>query len=113
MPLLHIATAPDWEAARTRGRYETASLEQQGFIHCSMPDQVLRVADFLFRGRKDLVLLSIDPKRLGAEVCYENLDGGGDLFPHVYGAVELDAVVDVHPFPPGPEGCFELPEGLA
>jgi len=96
-------------SARARGRYEAPSLATQGFIHCSKPDQLLRVADGLFRGRAGLVLLTIDPGKLGAEVRYENLEGGSAMFPHVYGPLELEAITNVQPFAPGPDGRFELP----
>ena len=107
--ILHIVEVSVWARAQAAGRYEAASLASQGFIHCSLPNQAVRVANALFRGRQDLVLLVIDPERLRAEVRYENLEGGNRLFPHVYGSVSLDAIVDVLPFPAGPDGAFDLP----
>jgi len=57
----------------------------------------MRVANFLFRGRSDLVLLMIDSKRVAGRVRYENLEGGVELFPHVYSALSRDAVVAAEP----------------
>lgn len=110
--ILHITTRQAWEDALRRGEYRAPSLEAEGFIHCSLPGQVVRVANALFRGQRGLVLLCIDPARLRAEVRYEAL-GTAEPFPHVYGPIDLDAVVRVVDFPPGPDGTFVLPEGLA
>ena len=64
------------------------------------------VANRLFRGQNDLVLLEIDPARLACTVVDENLTGGTELFPHVYGAIPMSAVVGVHRFPCDPNGVF-------
>lgn len=105
----HITTRADWEAARAAGAYRADSLASEGFIHCSTAAQVLATANRLFRGRRDLVLLDIDSTRVGAEIRHENLEGGRDLFPHVYGALPLAAVVAVHAFSPRADGLFERP----
>ena len=70
---------------------------------------MIQVADSLFRGQADLVLLGVDEKLVRPEIRYENLRGGAELFPHVYGALNLDAVVRVMEFPPGRDGTFALP----
>ena len=111
--ILHITARADWVAAQQAGQYESESLHTQGFIHCSRPDQVLGVANSLFRGRADLVLLCIDADKVGPEICCENLEGGETLFPHIYGSLNLDAVMHIHPFPPGNDGTFKLPSDLA
>lgn len=105
-PILHITTAAAWADARAQGAYTADSLSTEGFIHCSDPHQVLRVANQRFAGRTDLVVLRIDPAALHAEVRYENLEGGSELFPHVYGPIPSGAVVSVTPFIPGPDGRF-------
>ncbi|HCE16830.1 MAG TPA: DUF952 domain-containing protein [Anaerolinea thermolimosa] len=110
MTLYHIASEADWARARMEGEYTADSLKTQGFIHCSTRAQVIDVANALFRGRTDLVLLLMDESRLHAPVRYENLEGGTRLFPHLYGAFNLDAVVQVLPFRPDAEGRFRLPE---
>jgi uncharacterized protein (DUF952 family) len=82
------------------------SLVAEGFIHCSDAHQVAWVANQRFRGRQDLVLLHIDPARLGSEVRYENLEGGIQHFPHVYGAIPVSAVLEVTPLQPSDDGTF-------
>ena len=98
--IFHITTAEAWAQARATGSYTADSLATEGFIHCSEADQYAWVANQRFRGRQDLVLLHVDEPRLAAPVRRENLEGGERLFPHIYGALNLDAVVDVVPFRP-------------
>ena len=107
--IVHITTRQEWEAAQASGEYRPAAFERDGFVHCSTPDQVLEVANSYYRGQTGLVLLRIEPRRLKAEVCYENLDGGKLLFPHVYGPIEVAAVDAVLDLEPGDDGSFAMP----
>jgi uncharacterized protein (DUF952 family) len=109
--ILHITKRTDWEQAQQAGVYHGDTLETDGFIHCSTPQQVLGPANAFFHGQPDLVLLVIDPCRLQSELRYEALGTDQD-FPHIYGPLNLDAVVDVLAFPPQQDGTFELPEKL-
>lgn len=112
MSLYHIATRADWEAAQSLGSYQADSLATDGFIHCSTHAQVLATASRFFRGQPGLVLLVIAPQRLRSEVRYENLEGGEELFPHLYGPLNLEAVTGVYPFVPDADGSFSMPPGL-
>ena len=107
--IYHIATRADWAAAKAAGAYTADSLASEGFIHCSTAGQVIATANRIFRGQRDLVLLDIDSARVEPEIRYENLEGGVQLFPHIYGALSVDAVVAVHDFPPSADGSFALP----
>ncbi len=109
--IYHIISTADWEAAVGGEFYRGDTLDIEGFIHCSTAKQVVDTANFLFRGREDLLLLAIDEAHLSAEVKYEDA-GDGRLFPHIYGPIEVAAVVRVVEFPAGPDGRFTLPEGL-
>lgn len=108
----HIAPAADWEAARAAGTYTAASLRSEGFIHCSTAEQVIATANRLFKGRTGLLLLCIDTARIDAEIRYENLEGGSNLFPHVYGALEAGSIIAVHDLLSASDGSFELPQSL-
>ena len=113
MPILyHITRRSDWTAALAAGSYTADSLATEGFIHCSTPQQVIATANRLFHDRHDLVLLGIDSARVEAEIRHENLEGGTDLFPHVYGALTIASVTAVYDFPPRDDGRFELPPAL-
>lgn len=108
--IYHIANRSDWLEAQGKGTYTADSLASQGFIHCSTELQVVKVANAFFHGVKDLVLLSIDPGMLKAEVRYENLEGGEELFPHIYGAIPLEAIIKAVGFDPQADGSFQFPD---
>ena len=106
--ILHIAERDAWNQSKTNKSYRPETFAGEGFIHCSTPEQVFGVANTRFRGRADLLLLSIDTERVGAEVRYENLEGGEQLFPHIYGELPHDAVVQVAEFTPEADGSFAI-----
>ena len=108
--IYHIARRDQWEAAAANGTYEADTLATEGFIHCSERHQVLAVANRIFRGQTDLVLLRLDPARLTSELRYE--PGGGDVYPHIYGPLNASAVVQVISFPAEADGTFQLPPEL-
>jgi uncharacterized protein (DUF952 family) len=98
--IFHIATAADWRRALETGSYTTSTvgrtLAEEGFIHASRRDQVQGVFDRYYRGLGEhLVLLTIDPARLPAEVRVEPV--GDDTYPHVHGPIVPAAVLDVVP----------------
>ena len=97
--LYHLALAADWQQARQLGEYRIStrgqSLEQVGFIHASYADQLERTHQRFYADVSDLRLLVIDPTRLAAHgiaVRPEAAPGRGELFPHLYGPLPLDAV---------------------
>ena len=106
--IYHIAQIVDWRTGLETGSYQAASLAEEGFIHCSNRDQVEATAGRYYAGRNDLVLLEIDTAKLDAELKYE-MAAIGELYPHIYGALNLDAVVDAHEFSPQPDGSFKFP----
>lgn len=111
--ILHITSRPAWSAAQKNGQYTADLLAGQGFIHCSKAGQVLRVAELAYAGQPGLVLLVLDPARLASELRWEpGVDLATELFPHVYGPLNLDAVVHVIDFEPGLDGKFHLPPSL-
>jgi uncharacterized protein (DUF952 family) len=90
-----------------------AGYAADGFIHLSTRDQVVRVANARFAGAPDLVLLTVAIDRLTAPLRYEPGDpGSAELFPHLYGPLDANAVVEVAPLREGPGG-FELPRQVA
>ena len=105
----HIATAADWERARRDGQYTTSTrgrtLAEEGFIHASTAAQVTRVANAFYQGEPGLLLV-IDPGLVGAEIRYEAVPGQAQPYPHIYGPLNIDAVVGARPFGPGPDGEF-------
>ena len=108
--LYHITHLVEWDAAKEKGSYQADSFATQGFIHCSSQQQVVPVANRYYTGQQGLVLLQIDPERVGVPVRWENLEGGSELFPHIYGPLATDAVIEVLNFPPRPDGSFKFPD---
>ena len=104
--LLHLIEPAQWRAALADGAVRPPSLADVGFVHLSTPDQVHIPAEALFPGRRDLVLLVVDPARLTDPVRFE--DGvpphpDGLRFPHLYGTLPVSAVIAVVPYrPPTP-----------
>jgi len=111
--IYHISLASDWNQASEAGEYRVSTrdrtLDDVGFIHCSQRSQLEAVANAVYQGAGDLVLLSIDPDRLQSEIRYDHVNGWMDPFPHIYGPLNTDAVVDVSPLRPGPDGRFSFP----
>ena len=110
--IYHITSEDEWKGALAVGEYKSKDFETEAFNHCSYAHQLIEVADRLFGGRSDLVLLVIDPSKLSCKVVDENLLGGAELYPHVYGPLPLRAVSKVIPFPSKRDGGFMLPCGL-
>lgn len=109
-PLLHLVPASSFDADDATP-YAPSSLAAEGFVHCSTVDQVAGTARLLFAGTADLLLLVIDPRRLGdAEVRWEDTFGVGQEFPHVYGPIPGHAIVEVRPYPPGRGGRWSRPD---
>jgi uncharacterized protein (DUF952 family) len=106
--IVHITTRSAWDVARSSGRYDPPSLAVEGFIHFSDVEQVVAVANAAFSGHGDLVLLCVAVDRLEGPLRYESSDAGGESFPHLYGALNLDAVVAVVPFVEDDDG-FAVP----
>ncbi len=111
--IYHIVPHEAWTAAQAAGIYRGDTLEAEGFIHFSMREQVLYVANARFKAHTGLLLLAVDESKLDAELKYEppyeNAPDALGLFPHLYGALNLDAVMSVYPFEPNEDGTFTFP----
>jgi uncharacterized protein (DUF952 family) len=107
--LVHLCSNDEWRRAQTGGEHRPESLEVSGFVHLSTPEQVHLPANRLYAGRTDLVLLRIDPTRLTSPVRWEPgvaTDPIAMVFPHLYGALPVKAVINVTPYLPAEDGRF-------
>ena len=96
MPIIyHVTTAAEWKAAQEKGYYEAPSLVKEGFIHCSQDHQVAGVLERYFAGQTNLVKLTIDTDKLTSKFVFDWSPSTADTFPHVYGTINPDAVIDV------------------
>lgn len=110
--IIHICTRNAWKKAQEQGNYRTPSLEIEGFIHCSRLDQLLEVANSIYQDIPDLILLWIDSYKVNADIKYElGSEGSNERYPHIYGSLNLDAIISISDFAPGPDGVYqEVPE---
>lgn len=115
--IYHIANADDWQRALAAGEYRIStrgvSLEQAGFIHASTHDQVGRVATRFYPDAENLVVLAADAERVGPEIRYESAPGSGELFPHIYGPLNVDAVLRVLPLRTDAAGSFVFADPMS
>jgi uncharacterized protein (DUF952 family) len=104
--IYHLITDSAWEEARSAPEYRADSLETEGFIHCSESvEQMLRVANRLYAGRDDLMGLEVETDRL-ASLLKRELSRSGEVYPHIYGPLNIDAVVRVFSLPLDASGNF-------
>ena len=106
--ILHITSRAEWETAKNIGTYRSESLALEGFIHCSTAAQVIGSANRFFKGRQDLVILAIATDRVTTEIKYEGAEQN-NLFPHIYGELNIDAVVAVTDLESDSNGVFIQP----
>ena len=95
--IYHITSAEEWNLAQSKGEYEPRQFADEGFIHCSYLHQLEAVVNRFFQGQKDLVILEINSAALKCDVIEENLEGGAELYPHIYGKLSLDAIINCRP----------------
>lgn len=93
--IYHVISDKDWQNALLQGFYEAASLATEGFMHCSKKEQVAGVLKRYYQGQAGLLLLHIDENKLISPLKYENSPSVNEDFPHIYGRLNLDAVVTI------------------
>ncbi len=93
-PIYHLATVDDAAAFEQNGRYKTASLADEGFIHCCTSTQLPGVIRRYYADATDAVILTIVSEQLDNKLVFENTSGGTELFPHIYGDINAAAVTD-------------------
>lgn len=108
----HITSALEWRSAQTIGAYQPLGFAQERFVHLSYSHQLLTVAHRFYTGQKGLVILVIDSSKIRDGLIEENLEGGMELYPHFYGVLPIDAVIEAIAFPCNADGSFDLPVEL-
>ena len=108
--MYRIETQERWQQALQQGEYVPDTFGEDGFIHCSALEEVVDVANNLYRGTQGLVLLCISQQLLQAETLWEPTEGL--YYPHIYGPLNLSAVTAVVPFPCKADGTFTLPPDI-
>lgn len=110
--IYHITSAIDWQQAMAAGSYTPPAFASEGFMHCCHLPQLVAVGQRYYRGQTGLVVLCIDPAQVTAPLRHEPAAGRDELFPHLYGPLNLEAVRRAVPFLPQADGTFEVPHDL-
>jgi len=108
----HITQRQAWVEAQKKDYYEPEGYASDGFIHCSTREQLLNTAHCYYANALDLVVLCLDPRKTVTPLKYENTTGGTELFPHLYGILNLDAVLATPELTRNEAGKWQMPEGL-
>jgi uncharacterized protein (DUF952 family) len=105
----HLVPRAEWEAADPAAAYVPAAFEHDGFVHCTdgAEEVALTANRFFSEETDDVLVLVLERSRLSAPVRYEDVR---EIYPHVYGPIERDAIVDVYVMPREASGAF-LPPG--
>ncbi|MDX1618823.1 MAG: DUF952 domain-containing protein [Balneolaceae bacterium] len=106
--IFHLVPKDDWKEHQDSGVYRPDTLEEDGFIHCSTGKQVQQVANRRFPGRDDLLLLIVDVAGLESDVKMETAESGEEAFPHIYGPLNIDAIIDKISLEPQEDGSFYI-----
>lgn len=93
--IYHVVQKLKWDAALQQGFYQADSLASEGFIHLSTKDQVDGVLERYYKGQNNLLLLQVDETKLTAELKYELAPSVNELFPHLFGRLNIDAVTEI------------------
>jgi uncharacterized protein (DUF952 family) len=110
--IVHCLKETEWKKALQKRFYGEKYLNSCGFIHCSPVELMVDVANYNFKHETGLVLLCIDTEKVRPEIVWEDLEDSGNEYPHIYGLLNIDAVIEILAFPPCDDGNFQLPEGI-
>ena len=107
--IYHITKTDLWEGALVNGQYLPAEFERDGFIHASEWHQLQRTANLFYPGQENLIVLEVETRGTDLPLVYENLEGGMEIFPHIYGPLPVTAVADTFTFDKDAAGRWKLP----
>ncbi len=105
-----VTNRSEWKSAQDAGVFAGAPVDlEDGYIHFSTEIQVRETVEKHFQGQTELLLLCVEINRLGHEIKWEE-SRGGQLFPHLYVPLKVEAVVEVIDLPNGDDGTFIFPD---
>jgi len=111
MDTIYILVRPDtWELAGKTHQFFERSLANEGFIHACHWRQLDRVANAYFSDANELVIVAVDPAKVQPPIRWEESPSTGDVYPHIYGILNLDATTEVQRIHRSQDGRFEIPE---
>lgn len=95
--IYHIVSSAYWTTFEDKPAYFSETFDTETFIHCSLKEQISGVLERYYVGVSGLVLLHIDESKLTSTLLYEPAPHNGELFPHIYGGINRQAVVEITP----------------
>ena len=104
--IIYTATCEEWDKIKGQTEFKSDDFYREGFIHCSYPQQTVWVLNKHFRNQEKVILLCIDPSRIKSKWVSEDLKENGEEFPHVYGDINVDAIIEVIHIQPSKDGLF-------
>jgi uncharacterized protein (DUF952 family) len=94
MIIYHVVLPEIWEKYKEEYEYEAESLQTEGFIHCSYRNQLEDVLERYYKNAPNVLILHINPHLLTSKLIAEP-STGGEIYPHIYGKINRQAIVDV------------------
>jgi uncharacterized protein (DUF952 family) len=107
MTIYHIIDSQTWNNTKDSKKYSPPSLNKEKFIHASKKEQVLPTANRRYQDRDNLLLLAIDSTKVKPLIKFEYSSGAKEDHPHIYGSLNLDAIINVLKFKKNEAGVFE------
>lgn len=106
--IFHLVKKNDWKEHKKDSRYYPESLESEGFIHCSSGKDIEATANLLFNGEEHILLIVINTTLIEPDLKYENDEDTGIKYPHIYGPLNLDAVIDKIELAAEDDGSYQI-----
>lgn len=106
--IFHLVSKEDWKERKIDSRYSPQSIDAEGFIHCSSGKSIEETANRLFKGNENLLLIVINTSLIESDLKYEEDEKTGVTYPHIYGPLNLDAVIDKIPLATENDGSFNI-----
>ena len=103
--IYHIASKTDWEVCTDLACYKPSKFDSCGFIHCSTKEQIENIANTIYQGREDVLMLIIESSLVKSEIKYEDVVA---KYPHIYGFLNKDAIIRVVRIYSEHDCCFRL-----
>jgi uncharacterized protein (DUF952 family) len=101
-----LSSQAEYQHALKNGELVRVSLQGEGFIHASPRSQLNRLANKYYKDKVNPLVLVVEKQRISAVVKWEPATGG--LYPHIYGPLNMDAVIQVKEIQLSEDGDFHL-----
>ena len=94
MTIYHIVLPEVWENFKNKDFYFAASLETEGFIHCSFLEQISGVLERYYKNAAKVLILHLETEKLTSKLV-EEPSTNNEIYPHIYGQINTDAIIEI------------------